>query len=113
MSAQETSDSDAAPDNAAAMEAATNEVGGFALKIGKGSASIGMECPHQNGLLYMVPADRSWVCEDDLRPAHVLAGFFKDITALDDARIRDAMNRWGLYYRSRPLAGADSDTGGA
>ena len=108
MSAQETSSSDDAPDNDAAMEA-----GGFALKIGKGSASIGMECPHQNGLLYMVPADRSWVCEDDLRPAHVLAGFFKDITALDDARIRDAMNRWGLYYRSRPLADADSDTGGA
>ena len=108
MSAQETSDSNAAPDNDAAMEA-----GGFALKIGKGSASIGMECPHQNGLLYMVPGDRSWVCEDDLRPAHVLAGFFKDIAALDDARIRDAMNRWGLYYRSRPLAGADSDTGGA
>ena len=108
MSAQETSGSNAAPDNDAAMEA-----GGFALKIGKGSASIGMECPHQNGLLYMVPGDRSWVCEDDLRPAHVLAGFFKDITALDDARIRDAMNRWGLYYRSRPLAGADSDTGGA
>lgn len=108
MSAQETSGSNAAPDNDAAMEA-----GGFALKIGKGSASIGMECPHQNGLLYMVPGDRSWVCEDDLRPAHVLAGFFKDITALDDARIRDAMNRWGLYYRSRPLADADSDTGGA
>ena len=108
MSAQETSSSDAAPDNDAAMEA-----GGFALKISKGSASIGMECPHQNGLLYMVPADRSWVCEDDLRPAHVLAGFFKDITALDDARIRDAMNRWGLYYRSRPRADAEADAGGA
>ena len=28
-----------------------------------------MECPHQNGLLYMVPGDRSWVCEDDVRQA--------------------------------------------
>ena len=63
-----------------------------------------MECPHQNGLLYMVPGDRSWVCEDDVRPAHVLAGFFKEISDLDDARIREAMNRWGLYYRPRALS---------
>lgn len=107
MSAQET------PDTAAPNSKAIEGAGGFALKIGEGSASVGMECPHQNGLLYMVPGDRSWVCEDDLRPAHVLAGFFKDITALDDARIREAMNRWGLYYRSRPLADADPDDGGA
>ena len=31
------------------------EGGGFTLKAGQGSASMGMECPHQNGLLYMVP----------------------------------------------------------
>lgn len=77
--------------------------GGFTLKAGQGSASMEMECPHQNGLLYMVPGDRSWVCEDDVRPAHVLAGFFKEIAELDDARIREAMNRWGLYYRPRAL----------
>lgn len=78
--------------------------GGFTLKAGPGSASMAMQCPHQNGLLYMVPGDRSWVCEDDVRPAHVLAGFFQEIAALDDARIREAMNRWGLYYRPRSLA---------
>lgn len=83
--------------------------GGFTLKTGDGSASMAMECPHQNGLLYMVPGDRSWVCEDDVRPAHVLAGFFKEIAALDDARIREAMNRWGLYYRPRPLASEEPE----
>lgn len=96
MSAQELPDGDA-----------SRKAGGFALKIGEGGASVGMECPHQNGLLYMVPGDRSWVCEDELRPAHVLAGFFKDLVAMDDARIREAMNRWGLYYRSRPTGGGD------
>ena len=87
--------------------------GGLNLKTGQGSASLEMECPHQNGLLYMVPGDRSWVCEDDLRPAHVLAGFFDEITGMDDARIREAMNRWGLYYRPRSLtnAGPESETG--
>ena len=83
------------------------EGGGFTLKAGKGSASMEMECPHQNGLLYMVPGDRSWVCEDEVRPAHVLAGFLKEISDLDDARIRGAMNRWGLYYRARDLKSQD------
>ena len=83
------------------------EGGGFTLKAGQGSASMEMECPHQNGLLYMVPGERSWVCEEDVRPAHVLAGFFKEIAELDDARIREAMNRWGLYYRPRALKSQD------
>lgn len=91
--------------------AAAMKDGGFTLKTGEGSASMGMECPHQNGLLYMVPGDHSWVCEDDLRPAHVLAGFFNEIAALDDARIREIMNRWGLYYRPRPLTDADHEPG--
>lgn len=82
----------------------TSSGGGFTLKSGKGSASLAMECPHQNGLLYMVPGDRSWVCEDDVRPAHVLAGFFRELAALDDARVKEAMNRWGLYYRPRQMA---------
>lgn len=85
------------------------EAGGFTLKAGQGSAWMEIVCPHQNGLLYMVPGDRSWVCEDDVRPAHVLSGFFNEIAALDDARIRETMNRWGLYYRPRPLADGGAD----
>ena len=78
--------------------------GGFALKSGPVSASLAMECPHQNGLLYVVPGDRSWVCEDEVRPAHALAGFFSEITSLNDTRILETMNRLGLSYRPRSLA---------
>lgn len=81
----------------------TNLAYGLNLRPGDGSDRLEMRCEHQNGLLYIVPGDRSWVCSDQLRPAHVLAGFFKDIAGLNDPRIRDAMNRWGLYYRERPL----------
>ncbi len=41
-----------------------------------------MQCKHQNGLLYMVPAERSWVCTEEDRHAHVLAGFFKELAAM-------------------------------
>jgi hypothetical protein len=43
-----------------------------------------------------------------VRSAHVLAGFFKEIAALEDPRIREAMNRWGLYYRARALVSSES-----
>ncbi len=62
-----------------------------------------MQCKHQNGLLYMVPAESSWVCTDEDRHAHVLAGFFKELAALDLPAVGQIMNRWGLYYRERPL----------
>ncbi len=77
---------------------------GLTLKPGKGGARLEMQCPHENGLLYIVPADASWVCGDESRPAHVLAGFFRDLAKLEDPRIRETMNRWGLSYRERPLA---------
>jgi len=62
-----------------------------------------MQCKHQNGLLYMVPADSSWVCSNEDRHAHVLAGFFKELSALELPAVGEIMNRWGLYYRERPL----------
>lgn len=76
---------------------------GLNLKRGGTGDRLEMRCPHQNGLLYMVPAEKSWVCADEDRHAHVLAGFFKELAALQDPRIREIMNRWGLYYRERPL----------
>lgn len=82
---------------------------GLTLHPGAGGARLEMECSHHNGLLYMVPAERSWVCADDLRPAHVLAGFFRELAALDDPAVRGIMNNWGLYYRERPLV---AETGG-
>ena len=35
--------------------------------------------------------------------AHALAGFFKELMELNDDRLHELMQRWGLYYRSRPL----------
>ncbi|MBM3959087.1 MAG: hypothetical protein FJ314_04850 [SAR202 cluster bacterium] len=81
----------------------TSQVHGFNLRLGQGGDRLEMRCEHQNGVLYMVPADRSWVCTDEHRHAHVLAGFFKELASLEDPRVRQAMNRWGLYYRERPL----------
>ena len=34
-----------------------------------------------------------------------------EIAEMDDARIREAMNRWGLYYRPRALKAQKSQDG--
>ena len=81
--------------------------GGIVVKTGPDLARVQVSCPHQSGLIYVVPGDRSWVCSDELRPAHALAGFFRELLALDDPRIADLMQQWGLYYRSLPLDTAE------
>ena len=85
---------DSAPEPAAA---------GITVKTGPDLARVQVSCQHQSGLIYAVPGDRSWVCSDELRPAHALAGFFRELTALDDPRVAGLMQQWGLYYRSLPL----------
>lgn len=77
---------------------------GLTVKNGADSKRIELQCEHQNGLVYVVRAESSWVCSEDLLHAHALAGFFRELTDLDDPRIIDAMQRWGIYYRPRPLA---------
>jgi len=77
---------------------------GLTVKGESGSKRVELECEHQNGLVYVVRADRNWVCSDDLLHVHSLAGFFKDLSELDDERITEAMQDWGLYYRPRPLS---------
>ena len=87
---------------------------GVTVKTGKDLARVQVTCPHQSGLIYAVPGDRSWVCTDELRPAHAMAGFFRELIALKDPRVADLMQQWGLYYRSLPLeAEAGSDGGDA
>ena len=76
---------------------------GLIVKHDSGGKRIEMQCTHQNGLLYAVPAESSWVCSEELLHAHALAGFFKELTELDDPRVKEAMRRWGLYFRTRPL----------
>jgi hypothetical protein len=77
---------------------------GLTVKSDSGGHRVEVECKHQNGLIYVVPSEASWVCTDELRHAHSLAGFFKDLVELDEPRVRDAMQRWGVYFRPRPLA---------
>ena len=77
---------------------------GLTVKHGRGGKRVEMECEHQNGLLYVVPSESSWVCSDDLMHAHALAGFFRQLTELEDERVDALMQRWGLYYRPRELA---------
>ena len=77
---------------------------GLVVKHDSGGKRLEVECPHQNGLLYVVPSEASWVCDDELLHVHALAGFFKDLVGLDDTSVKETMQRWGLYYRERPLA---------
>ena len=76
---------------------------GLTVKISPDMGRVQMTCPHQSGLIYAVPGDRSWVCTDELRPAHAMAGFFRELIALKDPRVEGLMQQWGLYYRSLPL----------
>ena len=80
---------------------------GLRVKTDTGGKRVELECEHQNGLLYVVPAESSWVCGEDLMHAHALAGFFRELSELEDERVYELMQRWGLYYRPRPLAGDD------
>ena len=73
---------------------------GTKVTVGQGNTRIELRCEHQAGLLYVVEAAvMNWVCSRLLRPVHSLAGFFGELTALHDARVREVMQRWGLYYR--------------
>ncbi len=76
---------------------------GLLVKPGNDVTRLELSCEHQHGLLYMAPGERSWVCEPANRHAHALAGLFKELAALRDPRIQDAMQRWGVYFRELPL----------
>ena len=84
---------------------------GMTIKPGLDMTRIQVSCPHQSGLLYVVPAERSWVCEPAQVPAHALAGFFRELVNLKDDRIADLMQDWGIYYRQLPLEGEQGDSG--
>ncbi|MCH7801781.1 MAG: hypothetical protein IIC24_09605 [Chloroflexi bacterium] len=76
---------------------------GLIVKQDSGGQRVELQCEHQNGLLYVVPGDSSWVCSDELRHAHALAGFFRELMELDDDRVQGLMQKWGLYYRPRSI----------
>ena len=76
---------------------------GLTVKGDVGDTRVEIQCAHQSGLLYVVPSEASWVCQPEHIHAHALAGFFRELLELGDPRITELMQRWGLYYRSRPL----------
>ena len=77
---------------------------GLEVKPGADMTRIRAVCEHQSGLLYVVPAERSWVCSPESMPAHALAGFFRELAALKNPRVEDLMKQWGLYYRQLPVS---------
>ena len=78
---------------------------GLTVVYGEEMTRIRVSCQHQNGLLYFVPAERSWVCDSKSLPAHALAGFFRELTQLNHPAVKDLMQQWGLYYRELPHEG--------
>ena len=85
---------------------------GITIKAGQEGSRIEIQCPHQNGLLYAVPGEASWVCSAELLPAHAMAGFLKELVKLGEPRVQSLMQRWGLYYRDRPVAPSPGETEG-
>ncbi len=85
---------------------------GLTVKPGEEMTRIQLSCPHQSGLIYVVPAERSWVCTSEQMPSHALAGFFRELVQLKDSKVEALMQSWGIYYRQLPLAGEESGTQG-
>ena len=75
---------------------------GLDVIIGKDMTRIKVVCEHQSGLIYVVPADRSWVCDQVNLPAHALAGFFRELNSLENKDVQGLMQQWGIYYRQLP-----------
>ena len=73
---------------------------GIQIKQNDDGARMKMQCEQQKGLLYVIPSDANWVCSADLRLAHSLAGFLKELGEIDDPRLHKIMQRWGIYSRN-------------
>ena len=86
-------------------------VSGLDVKGASGSKRVEVGCEHQRGMLYVVRGERSWVCSDDLLPAHALAGFFKQVAASGEPAVEEAMRQWGLYFRELPLEDGAEEAG--
>ena len=85
------------------------EENGLNIRGSDGSKRINIKCAHQIGVLYVVPSEAIWVCSESLLHAHSIAGFFSDITNLDDESLQKIMQKWGIYYRT--VTGENSGQG--
>jgi hypothetical protein len=80
---------------------------GLVIKQGQDMTRIALRCVHQHGLIYMVRGSKSWVCSPEHLHAHALAGFLGELVSLNDPKVKELMQRWGLYFRSLPLEGEE------
>ncbi len=85
---------------------------GLQITPGDEMTRIQVACEHQQGLIYVVPAERSWVCNSETLPAHALAGFFRELVGLQRPEVSGLMRQWGIYYRQLPLSEASTKTAG-
>ena len=87
---------------------------GMGLQITPGDemTRIRVVCEHQQGLIYVVPAERSWVCNSETLPAHALAGFFRELVELQRPEVSNLMRQWGIYYRQLPQSEASPELTG-
>ena len=76
---------------------------GITVKQDQGGKRLEIRCMHQNGLLYVVPSDATWVCSQEHLHAHALSGFLGELIRLQNPQVKELMQRWGLYFRERPL----------
>ena len=83
---------------------------GLMVKPGEGMTRVQISCMHQSGLLYVVPAEKTWVCSQEHMPSHALAGFLAELMDLEDPRVKELMQRWGIYFRQLPLDEEPSQT---
>ncbi len=83
---------------------------GLTIKHDRSGKRLEAQCAHQNGLIYVVPSEASWVCSDEYLHVHALAGFFRELTGLADADVKRLMQKWGLYFRERPLDTEEDET---
>ena len=74
---------------------------------GQDCTRIKLTCEQQNALMYLVPADKSWVCSPENITAHAIAGFMGDLVDLKNPVVMEIMQQWGLYFRRLPI---DQDT---
>ena len=83
---------------------------GLTITPGDEMTRIRVSCDHHQGLIYVVPAERSWVCVSTRLPAHALAGFFRELVALEQPAVRNLMQQWGIYFRQLPPVGEQAGT---
>ena len=73
---------------------------GISIKNSSEGKRINLTCEHVAGVIYIVPSKSSWVCTKENIGAHAIAGFFRELSDLENSQIEQIMQKWGIYYRT-------------